>query len=106
MLCGFPRAYENNRDVPAVAIFENGIVRDIHFMQCGVEFPQQGLDGRFRFLAKMAAGASIERDFTRAGGLQTRIFGMERGCVRSRRLRFRRGRFHGFGLEYFWNGPA
>ena len=85
MLGGLARPQEDHGNVPPVALFENGIVFDIHFTQHGAEFPQQRRNGRFSFFAKMAARPRVESHLARSSGGQAPIFRML---------------IHGFGLEY------
>lgn len=101
MLGHFPCAHKNDWNVPTVSLFENRVVLDVYFMQRGAKFTQQGRDGRLSFFAKMAARSRIERHLARTRDRETRVFRMRR-----RRMHFRPMLFHGFGLEYFWNGPA
>lgn len=91
MLGGFVRANKNHRNVQTVAFLENHILFDIHLVQNGGEFLQQRRNGRFSFLAKMATWPRVESHFSRARGGQARVLWMP---------------LHGFGFEYFLNGPA
>ena len=59
MFRGFMPADEDHWNVPAVALFENGILIDIHFIESGTEFAQQGRDGRLSFFAKMATWPGV-----------------------------------------------
>lgn len=91
MFGDFTRSNEDHRNVPAVTPFKNTIFVDIYFSQDSVEFAQEWQDGRLSFLAKMAVGPRVESYLARARGGQARVLRML---------------LHGFGLEYFWNGPA
>jgi hypothetical protein len=51
MLRGFARADEDHWNVAAIALFQNGVVFDIHFMEHGAGFAKQGCDGPLSFFA-------------------------------------------------------
>jgi hypothetical protein len=91
MLGGFSRANENNWNVPPIPLFKNGILFDIHFTQGSAEFAQQGHNRRFGFFAEMAARPGVESYLAWICLCEARALYML---------------LHGFGLEYFWNGPA
>ena len=92
MLRGFARANENHWNVQTVAFFENCVLFDIHFAQRSGEFCAGAAPTAvFSFLAKMATRPRVKGDLTRASSGQARVL---------------RVFFHGFGLEYFLNGPA
>ena len=91
MLGGFARSDEDYWNFRAVALFENRVVLNVHLVEDGAELAQDGRNGRLRFFAKMATPPGVERHFARSRGSQAQILRVLR---------------HGFGLEYFWNGPA
>lgn len=91
MLGGFARADEDHWNIQPVTLFENRVLIDIYLTQHSAELGQQRCDGRLGLCAKMAARPRVESHFARTRGGQARIFRMF---------------LHGFGLEYFWNGPA
>ncbi len=90
MLRRFVLADEDHRDVPPVAILQNGILINVHFAQDKTEFAQNRRDGRFRLVAKMATGTRVKCDVAGPATGQSRVF---------------RGVAHGLGFEYFLNGP-
>ena len=57
MLGGFVRADENDRNVPSIALFQNGVFVDVHFTEDSAKFAEQGRDGGLCFFAKVTAGA-------------------------------------------------
>jgi hypothetical protein len=65
MLRRFALADENDRDFPSVAFFQPRILVNIHFMKDRPELLQNGGDGCFRFLAKVASGTRVQRDVAR-----------------------------------------
>lgn len=83
---------ENDRDIPSIALGENLIFVDVDLVQRGPEFAQHGGDDGFGFLTKMTSRARVQSDISRATGRKPRIFGP---VVRA----------HGWGFEYFMNGP-
>ncbi len=90
MLRRFVLADEDHRDVPRVAILQNGILINVHFAQDNTEFAQNRRDSRFRLVAKMATGTRVKCDVARPTAGHSRVF---------------RGVAHGLGFEYFLNGP-
>ena len=92
MLGGLVLPDENDRDIPSIALGENLIFVDVDLVQRGPEFAQHGGDDGFGFLTKMTSRARVQSDISRATGRKPRIFGP---VVRA----------HGWGFEYFMNGP-
>src|SRR5579859_4359990 len=90
MLRCFPRADENHRNVYAVALLENRIARNVHFAKDCASLAQNRRHRILGFLAEVATRPCIQRHFARACRREPRILRMLR---------------HGFGCEYFWNGP-
>ena len=90
MLRRFLLPDKNHRNVPSIAFLQRRIFIDIHFAQDRVEFPQNRCDGRFRFLAKMAARTRVQSDVARPTSVKPRVFRLVP---------------HGWGFEYFMNGP-
>ena len=90
MLCHFTRAKKNHRHVPPIAFPQHQIAINIYFSESCAKLAQQRHNRGFRFLAEMTTWARVKRHFTRAGGSQTRVFGMRSGF-----------KAHGFGFEYF-----
>jgi len=90
MLRGFACADVDHRNVQAVTPFENVIILDIYFTQICTELVQERLDRFLSLFTQVAARPAIESHLARARRGQARVFRMLR---------------HGFGLEYFWNGP-
>ena len=91
MLRHFSGAEEDNRYVHAVAAFKNRVIFYVYFTQRSAELAQDRRDGKFSLLTQMAAWARVKGHLALARGSQA-------GVLRVLR--------HGFGLEYFWNGPA
>jgi hypothetical protein len=86
MLGDFARADENDRNVHAIALFQNRIVRDIHFAKGRTELAQDRGNSVLGVLTKMAPRPRVESDLPRPGSRQPgvlRMFG------------------HGLSLEYF-----
>ena len=90
MLCRFVLPNENYRNIPAVAVLQNGILIHVHFAKHRGKLAQNRRDRRLRFVAKMATRARIQRDVVRPAPRQSQIF---------------RGIAHGWGFEYFMKGP-
>ena len=90
MLSGFALPDKDHWNVPPIAFLQSGIFVDIHLVQDGPEFPQNGGDRRFRFLTEMAPRARVKRDVMRPTARQPQIFP---------------GIAHGLGFEYFIKGP-
>ncbi len=76
MLRRFPLADEDHRNVPAVALLKDRIGIYIHFSEFRAEFPQERRDGRFGFVAKMAARTRVESNLARTGSGKAGVFGM------------------------------
>ena len=76
MLRRFPLADEDHRNVPTVALLKDRIGIYIHFSEFRAEFPQERRDGRFGFVAKMAARTRVESNVARAGRGKAVVFGM------------------------------
>jgi hypothetical protein len=76
MLRGFVRADEENGNVPAITLLQMRIVVYIHLAKNGAKFSQQRSDGRFRFLAKMATGARVQRHVKGPRCAKAKIFRM------------------------------
>ncbi len=62
MLRRFPPANEDDRNIPAVALFQNRIGINIDFPEGGAELSQERRDGGLGFLAKVASWTRIEGD--------------------------------------------
>ena len=90
MLRRFAPPDENDRHVPRVEFLQRCILIYVHFVESRFKFPEQRPDRGLGFLAKMAAGARVQRDVARPTIREARIF---------RRVA------HGLGFEYFMNGP-
>ena len=56
---------ENYGYVPAILGLQSRVVVDVDFVKDGAEFAQDGGDGGFGFLAKMAAGPCVQSDDAR-----------------------------------------
>jgi hypothetical protein len=103
MLRGLPRADENHRNVPPIALFQKRIFIDVDFAQRRAELRQQRSNGSSGFVAQMAARAGIECHVVRAGGREPLIFAKIWAKIWAKGVA---GMFaHGFGFEYFWKGP-
>jgi len=76
MLCRFPLADEDYRNIPAVALLKDRIGIYIHFSECGAEFLQERRDGRLGFVAEVASGTRIESNLARSGSGKAGVFGM------------------------------
>lgn len=76
MLGSFLRADENDRNIPAVALFQDRIVINIDFAEDGVEFRQNRGDRGFGFLAKVASWTRVESDVAWAGSGKAGVFGV------------------------------
>jgi len=90
MFRGFARANIDHGNVQAVTPFKNGIILDIYFTQLCAELAQERQDRVLSLFTQVASRPRIKSDLARARRGQARVFRMLR---------------HGFGLEYFWNGP-
>jgi hypothetical protein len=90
MLRGFVPPDENHRNIPAVALFQDGILIHVHFAKHRGKLAQNRRDHGLRFVAKMATWARVQRDVSRPALRQSQIF---------------RGIAHGWGFEYFMKGP-
>ena len=76
MLGRFPLADENHRNVPTVALLQDGIGIYIYLPEGRAELSQERRDGGLGFVAKVASGARIESDVAWAGSGKADIFGM------------------------------
>ncbi len=90
MLRGFLLADEDHGNIPAVALLQHRIFIYIDLTEDGAEFAQERRDGGLSFVAEVTPGTRVESDVERTTSGQRRIFG---------------GAAHGWGLEYFMNGP-
>ncbi len=75
MLRRFPWADEDHRNIPRVALLQDGIGVYIDFPQGGAEFSQERSDGGLGFVAQVTPGTSVERDIERTTSGQSRVFG-------------------------------
>lgn len=87
---GFAGTDEDHRNIPSIALTQNRIGVDVYFAERRSKLSEQRRNGGTSFVAQMAARTRVQRDFARASRREPQIFGMFA---------------HGFGLEYFWNGP-
>jgi hypothetical protein len=85
-----PRADKNHRNVRTVAFFQRRILIDIHLSQRRAEFPQKRCNLSLGFLAQVTARPGVQRHPARP---------------HCHALPVLRVFAHGFGFEYFWNGP-
>ncbi len=76
MLRRFPPANEDDRNIPAVALFQNRIGINIDFPKGGAELSQERRDSRLGFLAEVASWTRIEGDVAGRGSGKARVFGM------------------------------
>jgi len=74
MLRGFARANKNHGDVRAISLPQDFVLIDVHLAQRGVEFAEQRLDQRFRFLAEVATGTRVQRNCARFASRKPLIF--------------------------------
>jgi len=91
MFRGFSSADKNNRNVPAIPFTKLVVAVDIHFTQGRAKLLQERLNHLLRVFAQVTTRPRVHRNFQRMGRSHSRVFRMSA---------------HGFGLEYFWNGPA
>ncbi len=90
MFGGFASADEDHRNIPPVALAQYSIFVDIHFTQLGAKLRQERRNCSLGFVAQMTARARVQGHLTRVRGGDSPVFWMLA---------------HGFGFEYFWNGP-
>src|SRR5258707_12553323 len=76
MLRRFPLANEDDRNIPAVALFQKRIGINIDFPKGGAELSQQRRDSRLGFLAEVASWTRIQGDVAGRGSGKARVFGM------------------------------
>ena len=74
MLGRLAAAHKYHRNIPAVALRQNGVAVNIHFAKGSGKFRQQGLDGGLGGFAKMAAGTLVEGNFQGLRGGQPQVF--------------------------------
>lgn len=91
MFRGFSSTDKNNRNVPAIPLAKLVVAVDIHFPQGRAKLLHEWLNHRLRVFAQVATRPRVHRNFQRMGRGHSRVFRMSA---------------HGFGFEYFWNGPA
>ena len=84
-------ANKNHRDIPPIALSQDGIFIDVHFAQGRAKFRDARRNGGLGFVTQVAAWTRIESHIARPGHGQPPIFWMFVG-----------GRMivHGFGFEY------
>ena len=81
---------EDHWNIPRKTLFQNRVCIDVHFVEDGTKFVQKRGDRGLGFLTKMAAGTRVERDVARPITGKAPVF---------------EDVAHGFGFEYFMNGP-
>jgi hypothetical protein len=90
MLRGLPPTDENHGNIRPVALLQQRIFIDIYLSQGRPEFSQKRCNLDLSFLAQVTAGPCVQRDFARPRLRKPLILWVFA---------------HGFGFEYFWNGP-
>ncbi len=76
VLCRFPLANEDHRNIPAVALLEDRIGVYIDFAKDSAKFAQERSDGRLGFVAKVASWTRVESDVAGTGSGKACVFGM------------------------------
>jgi hypothetical protein len=76
MLCRFPLANENHRNIQAVALLQDRIVINIDLSEGDAEFSQERCDRGLSFVAEVASGTGVESDVAGAASGKAFVFRM------------------------------
>ncbi len=76
MLCRFPLANEDHRNIPAIALLQDRIDIYIHFAEGSAKFTQERRDGGLGFVAKVASWTRVESDVARTRSGKACVFRM------------------------------
>ena len=76
MLRRLPLADEDHRNIPTVALLEDGIIIYVDFSEGGAELSQERRDDSLGFLAEVAPRTRVEGYVAGAASSETDVFGM------------------------------
>src|SRR4029077_9764663 len=75
MLRRLPLADEDHRNIPTVALLEDGIIIYVDFSEGGAELPQERRDDSLGFLAEVAPRTGVQSYVAGAASSETDVFG-------------------------------